>query len=314
MKILVVCREIPSHKELFGYAYAQFVHEQVIELRKLGLDVNVFLIKRGGFRGYFGYVKEIKDAVKENSIDIVHVHGGHIGAFVVLQRLAPTIVTYHGSDINVFTNRVLSHVSILFSKLNIFVSNKILSKTVALHSVLLPCGVDTKVFVPIKKEIARKQLNFKQDKKIILFAGNRDRVVKNYSLAQKATDLVDDEIQLIELKGYSRDQVNILLNACDLLLLTSFSEGSPQIIKEAMACNCPIVSTNVGDVKEIITNIPGCYICSYNPTDVAKKINEALHLKKRTIGREKIIRSGLDLENIAKKLLSYYRKILEEKI
>ena len=101
-------------------------------------------------------------------------------------------------------------------------------------------------------------------------------------------------------------------NAAHLLLLTSKTEGSPNVIKEALACNCPIVATNVGDVKDIISNVSGCYICSYNPVNVAEKINNVLHFNKRTIGREKIIRSGLDVESISRKLLSYYRKILED--
>ena len=76
------------------------------------------------------------------------------------------------------------------------------------------------------------------------------------------------------------------------MILTSFSEGSPQIIKESMACNCPIVSTDVGDVRDVIGETEGCYICSYDPKDVADKIKLALTYseeKGRTNGRKRII-------------------------
>jgi teichuronic acid biosynthesis glycosyltransferase TuaC len=72
-----------------------------------------------------------------------------------------------------------------------------------------------------------------------------------------------------------------LLNAADLLLLTSLTEGSPQVIKEAMACNCPIVATDVGDIREIIGYTDGCYITTFKPSDVAVKIQAAFLLGKK---------------------------------
>ena len=67
------------------------------------------------------------------------------------------------------------------------------------------------------------------------FASNFSNKVKNYQLAKKALKHLNKKIHLIELVGYNRDEVNILLNAVDFLLMTSISEGSHQIIKEAMA-------------------------------------------------------------------------------
>jgi len=101
----------------------------------------------------------------------------------------------------------------------------------------------------------------------------------------------------------------LLMNAVDLVLMTSFTEGSPQFIKEAMACNCPIVSTDVGDVKDVIKNTKGCYITSYIPEDVATKIELALNYGKKTDGREHI--KHFDNELIALKILNVYKKIIE---
>lgn len=120
-----------------------------------------------------------------------------------------------------------------------------------------------------------------------MFAGAFDNWVKNSKLAIESVMNISDT-ELLELKGYNRNQVSLLMNACDVILITSFSEGSPQVIKEAMACNLPIVSTDVGDVKEVIGNTEGCYITSFDPKDVAEKIKMALDFGKRTNGRENI--------------------------
>ena len=92
------------------------------------------------------------------------------------------------------------------------------------------------------------QSGLKREEIYGLFSSNFSNKVKNYQLAKKALKHLNKKIHLIELVGYNRDEVNILLNAVDFLLMTSISEGSPQIIKEAMACNCPIITTDVGDV------------------------------------------------------------------
>ena len=101
------------------------------------------------------------------------------------------------------------------------------------------------------------------------------------------------------------------LNAADALVLTSLWEGSPNVIKEAMACNLPIVSTDVGDVKEVIGDTEGCYITSYEPSDVAGKIKLALDFGKRTNGREKI--KHLEINTIAKRIIDVYNEVLQKK-
>ena len=126
-------------------------------------------------------------------------------------------------------------------------------------------------------------------------------------MAKKAIDLIQYEnVELIELKNYSRREVNLLLNAVDLALMTSITEGSPQFIKEAMACNCPIVSTNVGDVDEVIKNTDGCYIASDNAADISVKIIQALKFGKRTNGRSQI--DHFDNKIISSKIIKIYQQ------
>jgi teichuronic acid biosynthesis glycosyltransferase TuaC len=107
------------------------------------------------------------------------------------------------------------------------------------------------------------------------------------------------------------DVVPKYMNACDVLVLTSNGEGSPMVIKEAMACNLPIVSVPVGDVPEVITNTDGCYLCSQDPQDVADKLAMALDGGKRTNGREKI--AHLEIGAISRQIIVLYRNLLQEK-
>jgi teichuronic acid biosynthesis glycosyltransferase TuaC len=111
----------------------------------------------------------------------------------------------------------------------------------------------------------------------------------------------------------SIDELKYFYSAADLLLLTSFHEGSPNVIKEAMACNCPIVSTNVGDVPEVIGKTEGCFLASFDPIDVAEKMRFALEFaqtKGRTNGRQRIIELGLDSETVSAKIIEVYNKVL----
>jgi glycosyltransferase involved in cell wall biosynthesis len=165
------------------------------------------------------------------------------------------------------------------------------------------------IFKPTQKSARRVKINLRQEKKYVLFSSSFNNPIKNYPLATEAIKLLNNKnVELLELKGCTREEVAILMNAVDLCLMTSFSEGSPQFIKEAMACNCPIVSTDVGDVREVISNTESCYICSYNPGDVAEKIKLALDFGKRTDGREKI--RHLDDQIIARKIISVYKNVL----
>lgn len=195
------------------------------------------------------------------------------------------------------------------SRYNIFVSTKLARKAYARKKFIIQsCGVDLDIFYPFDKIQARKKLKLNTGQIYILFAGSFNSWVKNAVLARAAIEKIHQDIHLIELKGYTREEVNLLLNACDLAFMTSLMEGSPQFIKEAMACNCPIVSTNVGSVEEIIDNTEGCFLTSFDPDDVSEKLKLAVQFGRRTKGREKI--GDLDNEIIADKIISIYHSVL----
>jgi len=201
-----------------------------------------------------------------------------------------------------------------FANANIFVSENLLKIAACRKNVfLIPYGTNLKEIYPVNKSKARQLMNFNINDNICLFSSWRLRKDKNFPLAQNAVNIVG-KIKLSELgKGYTREEINLLINSSDFLLLTSFTEGSPQVVKEAMACNRPIVATNVGDIEWLFGNTKGCYLTSFNLEDVAEKIKLAIEFSKNednTKGRERIIELGLDSETIAKRIIEVYKNIL----
>lgn len=101
--------------------------------------------------------------------------------------------------------------------------------------------------------------------------------------------------------------MTLLMCAADCLLLTSKTEGSPQVVKEAMMCGCPIVSVDVGDVSERVSGVEGCYVVeSRTPQDLADKLHEAFLFTGKTTGRQKIEADGLLNSQIAARLIDLY--------
>lgn len=304
MKVLIVA----NYRH--GY-YAPFIEEQVDALVAAGVAVEYFPVVAKGIRGYLKLRKPLLKKIKEFSPDIIHAHYGLSCLLANLQRKIPVVSTYHGSDINVPSVRVFSKVAMVLSAYNIFVSQKNIDIAKPRSNfALIPCGVNLDNFTYVDRREARRLLGFNENVKLVLFAGSFSNRVKNYPLAKNAIDLLEGA-ELIELKGYTREQVNLLMHAVDLCLMTSFTEGSPQFIKEAMACGCPIVSVDVGDVRWVMGNTEGCYITSYDADDCAEKIRSALLFSehnKHTKGRDQIINLGLDNKKIAAKIINIYKK------
>lgn len=305
MKVLIV---ISGNKN----SISPFVLEQVKAINDLNVETNYFFIRGKGFYGYLRNFTDLRKKVNKYQPDLIHAHFGLSALLANLQRKIPVVNTFHGSDINDIKNRKYSKIAALFANQNIFVDQKMLHALPIKDANVIPCGVDLNIFQPMKKSQARKQMGLGNDKILILFSSSFSNYIKNYPLAKKAISIIKDKnIKLFELKGYKREEVVTLMNAVDIALLTSFSEGSPQFIKESMACNIPIVSTDVGDINELIGRTEGCFITSNQPDDVANKIKDALAFGKRTNGRKKIIDLELDSQSIAKRVINVYNDALK---
>lgn len=308
MRILIVANFNTGH-------FSPFIIEQVDSIRKLGVEFEYFGVVGKGALGYLKNLPALKRKIKEFKPDIIHAHYGLSGLLATLQKKVPVIVTFHGSDIHkggliLFLSRIAMYKAVW----NIIVSNSLCKIANIKRNVsVIPCGADEKMFVPMNKEVVRAKLGWGKSEKVVAFAGAFDREVKNPQLAKEAIHGIPDA-RLLELKGYSRKEVNFIFNAVDCLLMTSHNEGSPQVIKEAMLCGTPIVSVDVGDVKDVCGSTEGTYICKATPQDIAASLNKAFIFGKRTDGRERIIQLGLTNELVAKKVFSVYSNVLANRI
>lgn len=310
MKILIVCGGNSSTGLPFQFHINQsFIYDQIETIKKNHhIEYEVFLIKGKGFWGYVRNIIPYCYTILNSKCDLIHAHYGLAGMLAVLQFFKKVIITYHGCDVNAKNLLRISKFAMKLASYNIFVSAHLAQTANTTHKFsIISCGVDFTIFYPLNKLECRKKMNLAMDEKIILFSSFFDNQVKNYPLAKMSVDLVPDA-KLIELSGRTREEVNLLLNACDLVLVTSHRESGPLIIKEAMACNKPAVSVDVGDVAKVTGDIPGYFIASRNPKDIAEKIIQALNFDMPTNGRDRI--KSFDSNTIAKRVLEIYNYVL----
>lgn len=303
MKILIVANHNAGR-------FSPFVMEQVESLKKLGIDFDFFGIVGRGPIGYLKNLPALLLKIKEFQPDLIHAHYGLSGLLASLQGKVPVIVTYHGSDIHSGGMiQKLSKITMQRAAHNIIVSNHLKQMVGNVQNCsIIPCGVDTATFYPISKSDARRQLGWVNTKRYVLFAGAFDRAVKNPQLAKEVVEEVNT-CELIELKGYGREEVNLLLNAADCVLMTSDNEGSPQIIKEALCCNTPVISVEVGDVAEVCDGVEGCYICERDKGKLAASVKAILKSEGTSNGRTMIDQKQLSLEDVALRVKDVYESI-----
>lgn len=291
-----------------------FVLEQADQLRAAHCTVDLFLIQGKGVLGYLKNLPAYRRKIRSFQPQIVHAHGGMSALLAGLQRLVPVVVTFHGSDVNVPRLRRFSRLAMRWSIRHIVVSEDM--KTTlgddAVH--VIPCAVNADVFQPMNRAACKQKLGWSSNHHYVLFSSAFDRPVKNAALAKQAIQLLQsDAVHLIELKDKSRTEVAILLNACDAALMTSISEGSPQFIKEAMACQTPIVSTRVGDVANLLNHAEGNFLVGYEPKEVAEALNKAIQFRREfnyTDARKTLELRGLFPQRITEELLNVYRASL----
>lgn len=297
--------------------FNSFVTEQAEKLKNEGCEVEYFGIVGQGIKGYISNRKAYIQKIRECKPDIVHAHGGLSGLFAVLQNKVPVVITFHNGEILLPWVNLLSSIGATRAKFVVYVAEHIrqLSYYKHNHYTFIPCGINLSDCNITPYEEARKALGFEDTKKYILFGGAFDNLRKNYPLLKEAVSLLPDKdnVVCLEMKGLSREECTLRMCACDLFALPTKSEGSPQALKEAMACNCPIVATDVADIKHLLGDVEGHYICKFDAQDVANQISKAFKFGKRTNGRQRVIELGLTNDLVAKKLVPIYKEVLKQK-
>ena len=282
------------------------IYNQGESLKSKNCQIEYFTINQKGIFGYINHVFKLRNHIKSNKYDLFHAHYS-LSAFVAsLAGAKPLVTSLMGSDV---LNKNFSRFIIRFLAKNTWkttiVKSEEMKSILEIDSVkVIPNGVNMNLFKPMKKKESLHKLGWNSQKKHILFAGSIKRPEKNYDLFKFAVEYLNDElVEIHTLENVENSLMPILYNASDVIVLTSKHEGSPNVIKEAMACNRPIVSVNVGDVKEVIKDTEGCYITSNNAIEIANKIKNAFQFES-TEGRSKI--KHLNSDTIADKLFEIY--------
>jgi len=259
LSVLVVTAMYPSAARP---GYGAFVKHQVDALRAKGCMVDV--IDFPGYRSKYEYLKAARRVyvqTRRKRYSIVHAHYGVTFVACLARNATPLVMTLHGSD--VLQSRIERQISRMASK--VACATIVASPEMARHvrGVVIPCGVDLSLFSPIPRERAREKLGLRQERKYVLFPFNPQRRVKRFDLASAAVQMLVDEGQDLEILTVSDvhfTEMPWYYSAADAMILCSESEGSPTSVKEALACNLPVVSTEVGDVREIFCSMAGLEI------------------------------------------------------
>lgn len=321
MRVLIITSEWPS------FIYPErvpFLVDEVKSLQKAGLSMEIFAFQ--GEKNLINYMKywlAVRKKHNFDQFDLIHAHFGQSGLLSLPSR-KPLVVTFHGSDLQGIVNldgnysfegRILQFVSWFISQKahQVIVSSehlkKFLPKKLRVH--VIPPGIDLDLFKPMPQKEVRCQLGLSLEKLLVIFLGNPKNPVKRYHLAEESVNILRKRmnVELIPLYGISHRKVPLFMNASDALILTSIHEGSPTVIKEALACNLPIVSVDVGDVYHRISNVSGCVLCAKdNPELIAEGLAKVLCSRTRIKGREAV--ADCDLKLTAEKITAVYRSAL----
>ena len=307
-----------------GRRPAVFIARQVEFLRRAGVEVDLFSFRGAGQPWNYALAWwEVRRRLNGGSYDLVHAQFGQSGLTALPQRV-PLVVTFRGDDLEGFIGengryipagwlfRCISRVVARQADAAIVVSEhmkRYLPGSVPAH--VLPSGIDLELFRPEPRDEARRRLGLAEEQRLILFVGNPALARKRFALAQRAVDIVNRSIPARLIVGWELPHPDIaaLMSACDVLVCTSMQEGSPDAVKEALACNLPVVSVRVGDVPLRLRGISGCELC---PDDRAETIAAALErvLRRSSPMDSRSAMKHLDERLLTQRLIDIYRSVL----
>lgn len=290
-----------------------FVEDLGKQQISMGHNVEYFGVRGKGWRSYILETLRLRQYLKTHPCDVIHGHyiwSVLVGA-VQLGRCIK-IGSYIGSDLNIVASRRIARFAVTPLLHGVIVMNQVMARWVGKkkHLLVTPYGVDVSVFCPGSGSSGAAHPLIRASEINVLFSSRFDRPEKNVRLAREACIATGRKINLIEFKGLSRDDIVSLLNQVDMLLMTSVWEGSPQVVKEAMCCNCPVVTTNVGDVEWLLHGVDNSYVCASTPQQLANAMSKVVISGSRSNGRERILALKLSQTQVADRIVSFYGSVI----
>ena len=290
------------------------VGNQAEALMSDGVEVDWFFFKGKGLTGYLKNVRPLRQYLRKHHYNAIHVHYSFSAFAASLAGARPLIVSLMGSDVKAkgIYKFLIRLFAVCFRWKAIIVKSNDMYRVLGIkRSVVIPNGVNLERFFPMDKKKCQMKVRWDSSKKHILFPANAIDQEKDYPLAEAAFErmrsLESEKIELHPFVKTPNTETPYWYNAADVVLMTSKWEGSPNVIKEAMACSRPIVAVNVGDIAERTKGLEGCYVATTRePEELALLLQKAMAFS-QTKGRERIIADGLDAHEINKKLIALYK-------
>jgi len=223
------------------------------------------------------------------------------------------VVTLHGSDVLRGTFQpLLSRMIARIADATIVVSPEIAGRC---PGTVIPCGVDLEKFKRTDRTRAREQLGLRVNGKVVLFPFDPERAVKRYDLADAAVQLLRArglDVSILPVWTVPNERMPLYYSAADVMILCSDTEGSPTSVKEALACDLPVVSTDVGDVRSMIAGIGGTELCEQNATALAAGLERALERNEKRAFDGRSTMTRFDQTTTAQSLVDVYRAVVRD--
>ncbi|HWF26240.1 MAG TPA: glycosyltransferase [Solirubrobacteraceae bacterium] len=307
VRALVVTNMYPSPEHP---ALGSFVRDQVAALRRIDdLDVEVFAFAPGGAGAYPRAAAALRRRHGSSRFDIVHAHFGLTAWPALGARARARVLTLHGTDLAHPRSRKLTLAALPFIDLVAGVSQPLLDGlprwAARRRTAVLPAGVDTTRFAPIPRLEARRRLGLDPDRPYLLFAANPARAEKRYDRAVE----VARNVELLALRDVDPEDVPFWVNAANAVLVTSEREGFGLAVLEALACDVPVLATDIGIAPEALDGVAGTYC---GPFDAVKwRAALAPHLEEadpRVQGRARAVEYSTD--RMAGRVATAWRELL----
>lgn len=304
--------------------YGAFVQAQMESLRAQGAEYDVLFINgRESKWNYLRGIGQLRKRLKDGSYDLIHAHFGLSGWVARFQFRLPVVVSFLGDDVlgrprrdgsTTLYGRFLQASSLVLARIvsAAIVKNLQMRKVLRFPSAhVVPNGVDLELFRPMDSLPARQELGLDPSKRFVLFPYDPAIEGKRFDVIEAAVGLAREhfsELEILIVRGAHASRMPLFMNAADMLVLASMQEGSPNAVKEAMACNLPVIAVDVGDVAQLLGSAEGCYLVPRDAQAIAATIVEVCRKGMRSRGRDEIAR--LSIEKVAAQVVEIYRDVL----
>ena len=319
MRILYV---IPG---LSGDGSMGFAHDEIALIARKGIETKTLFTGTGtNIHRFQNTVSHLRQSIEKFNPDLVHSQFGSLTALACACSVSiPLVITYRGSDLNpspsdgIFRSAVqtlCSQLAAIRAKHIICVSRQLNRRLWWRRSItnVIPTGINLNKFQFLSREEARRELGWSDDEKVVLFNAGKSPTVKRLDLAVAAVEVIKEQIQRVRfvvMQGeVHHDQIPLYLSGSDCLLFTSDYEGSPNIVKEALACNLPVVSVTTGDVPERLQDVNHSRIVERDAHKIGIAAVEIIKSGQRSNGRETL--QPLSIEKTVSRILSIYKQVI----